>query len=30
LKDPNMIQKQTEELRPLAPIVSDIRRVLGL
>src|SRR5437879_6013025 len=30
LKDPNMIQKQTEELRPLAPIVSNIRRVLGL
>src|SRR5437763_344025 len=30
LKDPTMIQKQTEELRPLAPIVSDIRRVLGL
>src|SRR5438067_888542 len=30
LKDPNMIQKQMEELRPVAPIVSDIRRVLGL
>src|SRR6266480_7529106 len=30
LKDPNMIQKQMEELRPVAPIVSDVRRVLGL
>ena len=30
LKDPNMIQEQMEELRPVAPIVSDVRRVLGL
>src|SRR5438874_2867130 len=30
LKDPDIIQKQMEELRPIAPIVSDVRRILGL
>ncbi len=30
LKDPDVIQEQMEELRPVAPIVSDVWRVLGL
>ncbi len=30
LKDPNVIQEQMEELKPVAPIVNDVRRVLGL
>ncbi len=30
LKDPNVIQDQMEELRPVASTLSDVRRVLGL
>jgi threonine synthase len=30
LKDPDVIQEQMEELRPVAPTVNDVRRVLGL
>jgi threonine synthase len=30
LKDPDVIQEQMEELRPVAPIVSDVWRALGL
>ena len=30
LKDPDVIQEQMEELTPVAPVVGDVRRVLGL
>jgi threonine synthase len=30
LKDPDVIQEQMEELRPVAPTVNDVRHVLGL
>src|SRR6266436_9107173 len=29
LKDPDVIQEQMEELTPVAPVVGDVRRVLG-